>query len=890
MKSFVMTNGKAILSIILIVGVALVACNGTALNCLAQAGAPPDAAQVTYENVIQPMITAACGECHGDNKRKADLDLRSKAAMLKGGESGPALVPGSAEKSLIYQMVRDGKMPPRKDAKLTSKQIGLLKTWIDAGAHAPKVGVARTIAPGDRVTDEARKFWAFQKPVRPPMPVVRQAERVRTPIDAFILAKLAAKGLGLAPDADRITLLRRVSYDLLGLPPAPADIDSYLADDRPDAYERLLDRLLASPHYGERWGRHWLDAAGYVDTLGLDNDAALTYSGVEEIWRYRDYVVRSLNEDKPYDRFLTEQLAGDELEDWRSVEKFTPQIIDHLTATGFLRTAADSTFAMDIPAERYDVLHRTLDVMATNLLGLTVGCARCHDHKFDPIPQEEYYRLEACLMPAFNPDSWVRPGERHFDDVSANDKEGILHHNAVLDGQVAYLNRQLAELRRPHQQKLFEAKLAAVPEVLRADVRAALAVAPDKRSEVQKYLAAKLGPMLRVVPEEVRKALNVTELARSEQLMRLAADLGKRKQSFGKIVGAYDVKPAAVTRLLRRGDHLSPGREVQPGFVAALTNGKDTALLAPPAPAAKSSGRRTALARWLTRPEHPLTARVIVNRVWQHFFGEGIVATPENFGHSGARPTHPELLDWLATEFVRGGWRLKPLHKLILSSTVYRQASARSPAAATQPDPERIDPANTLLWRARLRRAESEVIRDAILAVSGQLDQTMGGPPIPVESRPDGMIVVEAKKLLTPTAQWRRSLYLFARRNYHVTLLSVFDQPIVATNCTRRTTSTVPLQALTLLNDAFMLEQAEHFAARVTRMAGTVPDRQIEEAFRLALARRPTDSESAWSTGLLERQTQRYMEQKLSPPQAGQKALASLCHMLLCASEFLYLR
>jgi hypothetical protein len=852
----------------------------------------PAATALQFERDVQPILAANCVKCHGGAKPKAGLDLQTRTGMLKGGESGPALVPGSAAKSLLFQMISKGEMPPKEKARLTAEQVARVQAWIDGGAPSVESTVAEAI--DKKVTEQDRKFWSFQKQVRSPVPRVRHAERVRTPIDAFILAKLEAKGLALSPDADRVVLLRRAFFDLTGLPPSPEEADAFLTDTRPDAYERLVDRLLASPHYGERWGRHWLDAAGYSDSVGGDNDPGQVFPR-EGMWRYRDYVVRALNADKPYDRFLIEQLAGDEMDDWRSAPALTPPMREHLIATGLLRTTVDHTTEDELnrPFERYQVLHDTIENLTSNLLGLTVACARCHDHKFDPIPQVEYYRLLAVLKPVYNPEKWIQPQNRHLDDVSAKEKEAITRHNGEIDRQVAELEGQLAALRRPYETKLFEAKLATLPEAIRGDTKVALDTPKDKRNVVQIYLAEKLGPIVKVHAEEVARSLSETNRARAVALGQQLHALKDRRLTIGKIQAAWEAGEGVVptSYVLRRGNHVTPGAEVQPGVFTVLTDPASPTVIPPPQSSGQSSGRRTAWAHWLTRPDHPLTARVFVNRVWQRYFGEGIVATSDNFGHLGARPTHPELLDWLATEFVQSGWSMKALHRLIVTSSVYRQASAYQPdtlAGPGQANPEVIDPGNQLLWRMRLRRLESEAIRDAVLAASGCLDSTMGGPPVAIEPMADGMVVVPTKNLPTPTTQWRRSLYLFARRNYNLTLLSVFDQPVMATNCTRRTPSAVPLQSLTLLNDAIMLEQAEYFAARVAA-AADAPEKRIELAFRLAFARKPTPKDTASSTALLQKLAKHYVEEeKLPAAEAERKALAKLCHMLLCANEFLY--
>jgi cytochrome c553 len=849
-----------------------------ALAASARPGEQPASGQ-QFERDVLSLLSARCVNCHGATKPKARLDLRSRSAMLSGGESGPALVPGSAEKSLLFQMITKGEMPPKGKTPLTAAETARLKAWIDAGAPAVQSAAGQE---SPKITDKDRQFWAFRKPVRPEVPRVRAADRVRTPIDAFVLASLETKGLSLSPDADPTTLVRRVYFDLVGLPPSPEEADAFLADRWPDAYERLVDRLLESPHYGERWGRHWLDAAGYSDSIGGDNDPGQCFPR-EGIWRYRDYVVRALNNDKPFDRFLTEQLAGDEIDDWRSAAVFTPEIREHLVATGLLRTTVDHTFEDELnrPFERYQVLHDSIENLTTNLLGLTVACARCHDHKFDPISQVEYYRLLAALKPVYNPEAWIKPQDRHLDDVSAKEKVVMDRHNAEIDRQIAEWEGQVDALTQPYQKKLYDRRLSALPEAIRGDTAAALATPADKRNAVQRYLAEKLGPSLQVPPKEVSRAVSDSDRAKYNELKGRITSLKGRKHASGKIQAAWEPGAAPPAFIFRRGNLMTPGAEVRPGFFAVLCEPDTSTVISAPAAAAKSSGRRTALARWLTRPDHPLTARVFVNRVWQHYFGEGIVATSDNFGHLGARPTHPELLDFLATQFVQSGWKVKALHRLIVTSSVYRQAST------SRPESELVDPGNQLLWRQRLRRLESEAVRDAVLTVSGRLDRTMGGPPVPIEPRPDGMVVVPKQGLPTPTAACRRCLYLFARRNYNLTLLNVFDQPVMATNCTRRIQSAVPLQSLTLLNDAMLLEHAEHFAARVAAVAST-PGMQIEAAFRIAFGRRPTLKEMASSTAFLNKLRDRYAA-KVPATVAQRQALAGLCQMLMCANEFLYI-
>jgi hypothetical protein len=765
--------------------------------------------------------------------------------------------------------------------------------WLAWAGLAPATGELRADGPpSDSVTQQDRQFWSFQKVVRPKIPATRDVPRVRTPIDAFVIAQLERAGLRLSADAERTTLVRRLFLDLVGLPPTPEEVAAFLADESPGAYERLVDRLLDSPHYGERWARHWLDVAGYVDTVGfdVDPDNIITSEGK---WKYRDYVIRALNDDRPYDRFLHEQLAGDELVDWRNAPVFTPEIRDLLTATGFLRTAADFTHedVGNIPQNHFNILHDTLEIVSSSVLGLTLNCARCHNHKFDPLPQEDYYRLMAAFTPAYNAENWkiVFPYDKKLEDrtipdVSPADRGEIDRHNAEIERQVGELSKKLDELRRPYRDKLFEAKLATLPEPIRADTRGALELPGDKRSEIQKYLAGKFEGMLKVSAEEIAAALNETDKKAAAEISAQTASLNNTRRSYGKIQALFDVGAPPVTRRLLRGNYETPGVEVEAGFLRVLCDSDEAQTLKPaPAPDG-TSGRRLALARWLTAPDSRaggLTARVMVNRVWQHLFALGIVPTPENFGFGGAPPTHPELLEWLSAELMSGGWRLKPFIRQIVVSSVYRQAAD---AAAAGPPPE-ADPDNKLLWRMRLKRLEGETIRDCVLASCGNLDATAGGPPIMIEWRPDGMVVVSEKQLPTPTAKWRRSVYLLARRAFGLSELAVFDQPVVATNCPERTRSAVAPQSLTMLNGQFLWEEAEQLAAKLPPGAR---DEQIARAFQRVLARSPSPRELQTSLAFLDRQAELYRQAEMPADPAAGKALAHFCHTLLNTSEFLY--
>jgi hypothetical protein len=671
-------------------------------------------------------------------------------------------------------------------------------------------------------------------------------------------------------------------------------VDAFLADGRPDAFERVVDQLLASPHFGERWARHWLDVVGYADTVGFDIDATLIIQS-EGKWRYRDYVIAALNKDMPFDQFVREQIAGDEMVDWRRARTYTWEICDKLIATGFLRNARDESHEPEsnIPLIYYGVLHNTLDIVGNSLLGLTLQCARCHDHKFDPIPQKEYYQLMAFLTPAYNPKDWrpVYPWkagvkDRTLPDVSPAEQAEIERHNQQIDRQAAAYKRRLAELRGPHEARLREAKFAGLPEPIRADTRTAIRTPPGKRDAVQKYLAGKFEKSLAVSAAEVAAAMSAEKRAAAASLEKQLADLSGRRRSWGKIQALFDVGPPPPTHLLRRGDHNAPRAEVQPGFLKVLTDGDRPVAIPAPAPPG-SSGRRLALARWLTQPNSRaagLLARVLVNRLWQHLFGEGLVPTPENFGLSGTPPTHPELLEWLAGEFAGQGWRIKPMIKLMMTSAAYRQASR----VAKNPRAEEADPANRLLWKMRLRRLEAEAIRDGILSASGRLNPAAGGPPVPIKSRLDGMVVIDAKALPAPASRNRRSIYLVSRRAYNLSLLSVFDQPLVAVNCARRDASALPLQSLTMMNDAFVVEQAGHLARRVIRAASGAKDRHVRLAFRYVLARTPNAVEEEVCARLLRDQAARFAVVGATAAYAEERALTQLCHVLFNTSEFLY--
>ena len=824
----------------------------------------------------------------------ANLDLRTLDSVLKGGITGPVVMEGASEKSMLIRNIISNKMPPpNTNTAVTPPELEALRQWIDKARFTarPKVAALRetfTAAEAPEVTEKDRQSWAFRKPVAQPVPKVKNQQRVRTPVDAFVLSKLEAKGLGFSTDAPNSTLMRRAYLDLTGLPPTPEEIKAFAADNRPGAYERLVDQLLASPQYGERWGRHWLDATGYTDVTGADIFLE-TIEVHEGMWRYRDYVVRSFNDDKPYDRFVTEQLAGDELVDWRSAKKFTPQILDSLTATGYLRSVYDHTDAdiVNLPHERYEVLFHVAEKVSSSLIGLTVGCARCHSHKYDPIPQRDFYRFLSIFAPAYNPWNWTQPKNRVVATVSPSDEEEIKRHNADLDKPIADLQKELATLLKPYQERLLDAKLQNLPAEIRADTKTALETPPDKQDEVQKFLVKKFGESLKIKPEEVEKALKEEDATAKAKLDQQIKTLNSYRRPLEKIQVLLDVAPPSAMRLLQRGNVEMPGPRVEPGALTVLSEPGKSDIARPPDAQGKTSGYRLAFARWLTSRDHPLTARVMVNRVWQQHFGRGIVETPDNFGKLGAAPTHPEMLDWLAVDFMKNGWTMKRLHRLIMTSSVYRQSS-RQPAEDEASLAKKVDPENHLLWRMNLLRLEAEVIRDSVLAASGKLDRTSGGPAILLAPRPEGLQSVSEKDP-TPNAKYRRSLYLLARRNYPMEFLQVFDFPVIQVNCTRRINSATPLQSLTMLNDEFMVENGKSLANRIMATGGEqTAAKWIETAYLLALSRRPTSAEVKICAENLEKQKQLYLNANTEPKQAAKAALGAFCQMLMGTNEFLF--
>ncbi|WP_146369243.1 DUF1553 domain-containing protein [Symmachiella macrocystis] len=852
-----------------------------------------------FEKEIQPILTERCVACHGEDEPDAALDLSSLESLVRGSKSGPVIVEGFSDKSILIRKVASHAMPPPdSDDPLSAAEIQTITHWIDKGRFADFVEVTpRHSQSADSmvtstITDEDRQFWAFQKPVAVPLPEVKAKQRVRTPIDQFILAKLESRGLTYSPDASKLTLLRRACFDLTGLPPTPAQTREFLDDDRPDAYEHLIDRLLASPHYGERWGRHWLDVVGYVDTAGKDfNPTKATLS--DGYWRYRDYVVNATNQDTPWDRFLVQQIAGDELVDWRNAEKYTPEILELLTATGYLRNVLDATDEdiSNLPFDRYEALFMLMERVSSSTLGMTLACARCHDHKFDPIPQADYYRFLSLFTSAYNPTDWLPPKKRHLYHVSKTEQTEIERKKKEANATLSKLQTQLKKLRAPYRDRLRKEKLNQIPEAVRADVEAALAIAAKKRDKNQKELASKYEKTVSVTDAQVDAALSEADRMACDTLQEQIRDGQAVLDTLRieKIQALWDVGEAPTIRLLHRGDVEFAGPTVSPGFLTVLSEPGMSAAIPATTAVGNTTGLRLAFAEWLTNPDHPLTARVIVNRLWQHHFGRGIVATPGNFGISGTPPTHPQLLDWLAVEFMRQGWSAKRFHKMMMTSTAYRQTSKtgtdeeQDRKIAGQSSPSVIDRENRLLWRMNLRRLDAEALRDSVVAVSGQGDYTLGGPPVLLEATSSGLQTVAADK--------RRSIYLIARRTNPLTFLRVFDFPIIDVNCTRRSASATPLQSLTMINSEFLTDSADHLARRVEETVGSdAPlDKKIEQAYWFALSRSPSHSEVEAAQEHLQHLDQLYEASDAAGADVPKKSFAQFVHMLLCSNEFLYI-
>jgi len=856
-------------------------CAGVAASLAAADRPKPVAVPRTIDFVrqIQPVLRKHCYQCHGHDVQEAGLRLDVKRQALAGGEHGKVIVPGrSGKSSLVARITASGpdarRMPPPDEGTpLSPAQIALLRSWIDAGAAWPD-GV-------DPVGADAGSLWSFDAVQSPAVPQVGRPSWVRNPIDAFVLARLESAGLVPAPAADHLALIRRATFDLHGLPPTIDDLDRFtaeLAQRPPDSvYEDLVDRLLANPHYGERWARHWLDLVRYADSNGYEVDGEKPLA-----WKYRDYVIRALNRDVSYDRFVLEQLAGDELPD------ANPQTV---IATGFYRVGpwdaerGASVQPSEMVAETFNELDDMVSTTSQVFLGLTMGCARCHDHKFDPLSSKDYY----SFVSIFRPLTRQRNGRTEL-TRPAVPPPALKEKNAA-DQRIGQLQGQLRSLTAPLRTGLLESGRSKLP----ADAIAALKVPADKRSDNQRQLVKRYESGF---DKEVTAALQQPKLAAEylsaevrKQLADAEIEITRLRDRFHFPAGYFFYEPsppAPVTHLLKRGNPSQPGVVVQPAVPAAIPRQLGRGQPKFETPDAFTSRRRISLARWITSSDNPLTARVFVNRVWQYHFGSGLVRTPSDFGRRGVQPTHPELLDWLADWFVHdAGQSIKKLHRLIMTSNTYRMSKRMHHASAVK------DPDNRLLWRFPYRRLEVEAIRDAMLAVSGQLQPKLYGPcmypHIPENARRSGYSPQSVWKAFDERSASRRTIYAYVKRTLIVPFLDTLNFCDTTRSTDRRETTVVAPQALELLNGEFVNRQARHFAGRLRRQAATGIDQQILLGYRLAVGRPPTMEEQAtlrsyWDVerGAL-RKTQKMAEQ-----QAGFEATVRLCRILLNLNEFVY--
>lgn len=805
-----------------------------------------------YTEQVKPILEAHCWKCHGGEKQiKGGLNLTHRDGLLQGGDLGPSVdLKNPGESVLLEALAYEGlEMPPA--GKLPREQIQTIKRWIELGLPWPKLERAAAPHPEEReaqisVDQARREHWAFQPVSQPDVPRVKTLNWASGSIDPFVLNRLESAGLQPNPPASKRALIRRAYFDLIGLPPSPDTVKSFLKDAHPEAYERMLDRLLASPQYGEHWARHWLDLVRYAETNSFERDNAKP-----NVWRYRDYVVQSFNDDKPYDQFITEQLAGDELD---SVSA------ESIIATGYYRLGLWDDEPTDAIQAYYDHLDDVITITSQVVMGLTINCARCHDHKIDPIPQADYYRFMGF-----------------FHNIYKNTRtEGATAFKSPFtlntEREIA-TDEQRAEYTAFKQQ--FEQKLKQQRETL-AQWEAQIV---DGFSNPEKEDARDAEVRKRLIEQKGSDALGEAKWAEFRTLRDTIAKAKLPAPQFPMALAIRENGPRAPdTHILIRGNPHAPGDKVEPGYPDVL------GFAAPEFPArgadAASCGRRHTLAKWLMDPAHPLTARVMANRLWQHHFGRGIVRSASDFGLKGTPPTHPELLDFLAAELVRGDWHLKRMHKLIMMSSTYRMSSAPNAKALA------ADPQNNLLWRVEMRRLSSEQLRDALLSVNGLLNTAMGGPSI-YPKIPAAVLQGQSR----PGAGWgnsspedmaRRSIYVFIKRSLSVPLLATFDSPDTDFSCPVRFITTQPTQALTLLNSDFIVEQAKAFATDLRRTYPHDTSLLINAALTRALGREPEAHEIERSQKLLHSLESEYgLSQDV--------AIDQFCLMVFNLNEFMYL-
>ena len=804
-----------------------------------------DSGEAFFSEQVKPLLEKHCFECHRNDTDNfgGELAMASRASMIAGGESGSVLDEASPENSLLLRVLSyeddSYQMPP--NGKLGEEEIAVFRKWVELSLPwdpADEIELERERKAGPpQVNEETKRWWSFQKPRRPEVPKPENADWAENEIDAFIFAKLQNAKLKPTKPATKQELVRRATYDLLGLPPTPQQVDAFVKDQSPEAWENLINELLESPHYGEKWGRHWLDLVGYGESNSFERDDTKPF-----IWGYRDYVIRSFNDDKPYDQFLTEQLAGDELENVS---------IDTMSATGFYRLGAWDDEPADRKLAKYDELSQIVTIVGQSMMGLTVDCARCHDHKIDPIPQSDYYRMVSF-----------------FENIR---RFGNRDHKSVLAASVTRMDEREVDdaTRQAHQTKVDDvtAKLKAISEPVKKDFK------PVEHEEFKRRINRE-----RVLKKHIGKSISQEDFDRYVELQKKWRHLTEHPpQGLRRILSVkeHGSKPPESFIQIRGNPH-SKGDPVSPGFLSVLS---------PPEPeiqkpaSGKSTGRRLAFANWLTDVDHPLTARVMANRLWQYHFGRGIVRSSSDFGFQGSPPTHPQLLDWLASELVDGGWSLKAMHKKIMLSRAYQMSTQFND------DSFAIDPENDHFWRFNPRRLTAEEIRDSILFVSGQLNlEKVYGPsvypPLPQE-------VLKGQSM--PGKNWhtsnaddsrRRSLYIHIKRTMGVPILETNDAATTDSPCPVRFVTTQPTQAIGLLNSDFTNRQAELFAGMI-RKSHKEPEAQVAAVLRRVFQREPTEDDVARGMELLNDPA---LKEK---PDQGLKIF---CLMALNLNEFVYLQ
>lgn len=782
-----------------------------------------------FETHIRPVLVNKCLKCHGADKQEGGLRLDSAAAMRQGGDSGPAVIPGDPAGSLLMQAIRyDGlEMPPT--GQLAEAQVQPFEQWIAAGAEWPATldQLRRGVA---GITEKDREWWAFQPVRKPAVPDHPEDQWSANPVDRFVWQRLEQEKLTPSPTADRTTLVRRLYFDVVGVPPTPEEIKAFIADKSPSAWENLVDRLLADSRYGEHWARFWLDLVRFSESDGWNQDAFRPH-----LWRYRDYVVDSFNLDKPYPEFVTEQLAGDE------IDRDNPQ---HLAAAGFLRLGIYEYNQRDARGQWNDIVNEMTDVTADVFLGLGVACARCHDHKFDPIPQTDYYQLRACFEPVVWRDDLLA--------VTPAQKVEWENQSAAWQDATRDVRAQIDQLLKPYNDRKWKSTVDKFP----LDIQACFYKPVDERTSWEHQMAYLISRQFLEEGGGPLKSLNKADKAKYDALEKeLAAFDHLKPKPLPQVMTVSDFPGTTSPTLI---PDIAQQEPVAPGILTVLKSSPEpTDLQIPRIPG--STGRRTALAQWIGRNDNPLTTRVIVNRIWQQHFGEGLVATASDFGHQGQTPSHPELLDWLTATFVENGWQFKQLHRLILLSSTWQQ-SARHPAAASQ---EAVDPAGRLLWRSRIRRLKAEQVRDAMLAVSGELQMKSGGPSVETE---------------VP----RRALYVRSLRNTPDPFLQAFDLANGLQSTSERSNTTTPTQSLLMVNGKYTLGRAEKLAERLQSEDFASAAELLTSAFELTWGRTP----DTW-----ELQNALEFTGVATASQAGtiqKDPLVDLCHVLFNSNEFLY--